>query len=135
MALNSFLGLLADKMDYLTQRQGVIAKNISSANIAGEKPKDLESFDSILQKKISGGAATATMHLTNTRHLSGTAGGNSGYKTNTQRDLYEVKPSGNAISVEQELMKMGQTNQDYATITGLYKKILGMMKVASGIKG
>lgn len=143
MALDKLLGLFADKMDYLTQRQGVIGSNISNANTPGYVPKDLESFDKILQNKmsaasVSGGSgasgSSGRMVVTNAKHLSGTAGNEGSFKSSKMKDLYEVKPDGNAVSVEQQMTMLAQTNSDYAMVTNLYKKMVMLMKTALGTK-
>jgi flagellar basal-body rod protein FlgB len=131
MAINKLLGLFTDKMDYLTQRQGVIGTNIASANTPGYKPKDLVGFDTILQKKLSV-TTSGEVVRTNAKHMSGVSGGNGTYKTTTQKDPYEVKPSGNAVVIEQQLTQLAQTNSDYAMVTGLYKKMVGLLKTAIG---
>lgn len=138
MAFNSLLSLFSDKMNYLTQKQEVIAKNVASANIAGYRPMEIESFDSVLQKKMMATKTSASMQMerTNPKHLSGvSSNGGGAYATSKEKDVYEVKPSGNAVVLEQQLAELGQTNQDYSTITGLYKKMAGLIKTAIGHHG
>lgn len=144
MGTNPLLQLFAQKMDYLTQKQGQIAKNVASANIPGYRPMELEDFSSVLQKKMGGGTPASSgiakggMVLTNANHIngvSGSSGGASAYAAHKEKDVYEVKPSGNAVVLEEQLTQLSQTNQDYATITGLYRKLAGMLKTAIGHRG
>jgi flagellar basal-body rod protein FlgB len=134
VAINKLLSLFTARMDYLTQRQGVIGSNIASANTPGYVPKDLESFDSVLQKKMTG-APIGTLRTTNEKHLGGIGETNSHYKTSRMKDLYEVKPSGNAVVIEQQMATLSQVNSDYAVVTGLYKKMVGLLKTAIGHRG
>ena len=130
MAINKLLDLFSDKMDYLTQRQAVIGNNISNANTPGYKPKEIESFDSVLERRMTQ-AAPGTMTVTDPKHLTGTAGGAAGsFKTARTRDVYEVKPGGNAVVLEQQMTDLSKTNSDYAVVTGLYKKMVGLLKTA-----
>ncbi|MBI3419587.1 MAG: flagellar basal body rod protein FlgB [Proteobacteria bacterium] len=135
MALPELFDLLTRKMAYLTQKQGVIADNIANANTPNFKPKDLVSFESVLQQQ-TGGASGASggiqMVTTNAMHLGGTHGGNASFKTTTQKDVYEVKPSGNAVSLEQQMINLSQTNTDYTMVTSLYHKAMGLIKTAIG---
>ncbi len=144
MGTNPLLQLFAQKMDYLTQKQAQIAKNVASANIPGYRPMELEDFSSVLEKKMSGGTSASSsipkagMVLTNANHINGTAsssGGATAYATHKEKDVYEVKPSGNAVVLEEQLTNLSQTNQDYATMTGLYRKMASMLKTAIGHRG
>jgi flagellar basal-body rod protein FlgB len=142
MAFSNLLELFTDKMDYLTQKQAVIAKNVASANIPGYRPKELESFDAVLQKKLSSSSHTqlarGAMTTTNEKHLTGSAssgGGGKQYAAVKEKDLYEVKPGGNAVVLEQQMTDLGRTNQDYAMMTGLYRKMAGLIKTAIGHRG
>jgi len=39
-------------------------------------------------------------------------------------------PTGNAVVVEDQMLKMSQSSQDYTTITNLYKKNVSLLKLA-----
>ena len=129
--MTKLFDLFSEKMNYLTQRQAVIGGNIAEANTPGYRPKEIESFDSVLQRQVAN-APTGTMAVTNEKHLTGTAGGNGAFKVTRSKDVYEVKPGGNAVVVEQQLADLAQTNSDYAVVTGLYKKMMGLLKTAIG---
>ncbi|NDE90117.1 MAG: flagellar basal body rod protein FlgB [Alphaproteobacteria bacterium] len=138
MALGTLFSLISEKMDYLTQRQGVIAQNIAQANTPNYKPKDIIGFDEVLKKVHFGNSATGSsnFHLatTNPNHVTGVVSGsnNSTFKTQKINDLYEVKPSGNAVVLEQQMSKLSDTTGQYMMMTTLYKKTLGLLKTALG---
>ena len=46
------------------------------------------------------------------------------------KNPYEIAPSGNAVVVEEQLVKVTQTQNDYNAITNLYKKQVAMFKMA-----
>lgn len=132
MALSKLFDLLATKMNYLTQRQGVIGQNIANASTPGYKPKDLQSFDAVLKSQtdmMNAGNGLA-MAVTNARHLKGLRGGNGGFRTERMKDTYETKPDGNAVVMEQQMTQLADTNGQYQMITGLYKKSIGFVKTA-----
>lgn len=132
MALSGLFDLLKEKMAYLTQRQGVIADNIANAYTPKYKPKDLVSFEAVLKEaggnpNMGGGIQMAT---TNRMHLNGMSGAIGPYKVETAQDTYEVKPNGNAVVLEQQMTQLAQTSADYAMVTSLYHKSVGLLKIA-----
>ena len=44
----------------------------------------------------------------------------------------ETKPDGNNVTLEDQLLKMGEVQADFATMTSLYRKSQGLMKTALG---
>jgi len=46
-----------------------------------------------------------------------------------------VKPDGNNVTLEDQLLKMGQVQTDFATMTNLYRKQMSLMKTALGRGG
>jgi flagellar basal-body rod protein FlgB len=138
MALSQLFSLFSEKMDYLTQRQGLIAENISNASTPGYRPKDLVGFDQVLKNSMASSSSAGSFHMTatNTGHIIpvSMAGGNS-FRVEKSKDVYEVKPSGNAVNLEQEMMHLAGNNSDYQMITGLYRKTLSLLKTALGRVG
>ncbi len=45
---------------------------------------------------------------------------------------FEARPSGNAVSLEDEMMKVANNQMDYQAATSLYTRGLGMLKTAIG---
>ncbi len=138
MAQNGFFDLVSEKMNFLTQRQEVIASNIANANVAGYKAKDIESFDSVLQRRMATSLPMQTggLRTTNAHHMQpSSGGGSSAFKVSNLQDSYDVKPSGNAVDVEQQMTQMAQITTDYTMVTGLYKKMLGLLKLSIGARG
>ena len=54
------------------------------------------------------------------------------YETVINRESSETTPTGNAVLLEQEMMKVAETQIQYELTTSLYKKNLGMLKTALG---
>lgn len=134
MALSNLLALFTKKMDYLMQRQGVIADNVANANTPNFKAREMASFESVLGNLQSG--RTATLTATNPMHFTTAKGVGGGlYKASASKDVYEVKPSGNSVVTEQQLADLAETNSQYQMITGLYKKTMGLIKTAMGRAG
>ncbi len=129
----SFFSSLNQKMSWLTERQKVLAQNIANANTPGYTPKDLKkvSFKAHLdQTKSSGGLQ---MQTSDNRHLSSTTGSNGGFEV--EKSNFAIgTPDGNAVNLEEELVKMAETQMEFTMATNLYRKHVGMVKTALGKK-
>jgi flagellar basal-body rod protein FlgB len=119
--------LMSRRMGWLTQRQEVLSQNIANANTPNYKPEDLKPFT--FQDAL-GDSHRMEMTLTATGHLPGTRP-TADNKARRQRDTYETKPDGNAVVLEEQMMKVGQTQMDYDTVLNLYKKQLSMIQTAA----
>jgi flagellar basal-body rod protein FlgB len=47
-------------------------------------------------------------------------------------DTTETKPDGNNVTLEDQLLTLGQVQADFAAMTNLYRKQMGLMKTALG---
>ncbi len=127
---NSLLGLLAKRLDWLSSRQSVISANIANVNTSGYVPRDLapESFGAALHARAPVGGLVTTAP----NHLKGTLASNA--SGSVKANGYEAVPTGNSVIMDEQLAKMAQTQMDYATITNLYRKSAGMLRLALGAK-
>src|ERR1043166_5315402 len=138
MALSQLFDLFSKKMEYLTQRQALIGQNIANANTPDYKGQELESFDKVFKQVTSGNAAASSgfiMASTDAKHIVPPSVAGTSYKVQKDKDPYEVKPGGNAVSIEQQMTELASTNSDYQMITGLYRKTLALVKTALGKAG
>ncbi|HEX3209546.1 MAG TPA: hypothetical protein VHQ91_09220 [Geminicoccaceae bacterium] len=46
--------------------------------------------------------------------------------------VYETTPNGNAVILEEQMAKAGQTALDHQLTSNLYRKYLGMLRLALG---
>lgn len=122
---------LGAKMDYLNQRQKVIAQNVANTDTPGYKPHDLVNADfsrvlrTITQTDNIGLATTEKGHLPPPNEVPVPREGK-------QRETYEVAPAGNAVIMEEQLIKAGQTTMDYNLMSNLYQKNVNMIRTAIG---
>ena len=49
-----------------------------------------------------------------------------------QKKTYETAPAGNSVVVEEQMMKLSQTQADYNQMVNLYRKHVDMLKTAIG---
>lgn len=122
---------LGAKMDYLNQRQRVIAQNISNADTPGYKPQDLVKVDfgDVLKKVTKSNAVhierTAALHITPNGDVDDP-------KERKMKKVYDVAPAGNAVVMEEQMINSQSTVSDYNLMTSLYQKNVSMMKMALG---
>lgn len=125
---------LGAKMDYLNQRQRVISQNIANADTPGYKPQDLlpVDFNTVLRDvtQTNGVRVETTdgMHMPRPLKIDDA-------KERKQKETYEVAPAGNAVIMEEQLIKANQTVSDYTLMTNIYQKQVQMMKTALGRGG
>ncbi|MGH1375735.1 MAG: flagellar basal body rod protein FlgB [Alphaproteobacteria bacterium] len=127
-----FQGISA-KLDYLNQRQGVIAQNVANADTPGYRPKDIVNpgFADVLQSYNDKGVKAVSVSTTDAQHI-GRVEGNTDGDLRKQKETYEVAPAGNAVIMEEQLLKSGQNSADYNLMLNLMRKQVGMFHIALG---
>jgi len=122
-------GLMGRRMTWLIQRQAVLAQNVSNADTPGYKPKDLtpSSFRQMLQPR----RAAAVMARTSAAHMQPLRRPEA-FRADKTKDSYETALTGNAVVIEEELMKVQGTAGAYRLVTNLYGKHISMLKAAIG---
>lgn len=135
------LGMLKTRMQWHQARQRLLAENVSNADMPGFRPRDLKEPD--FQAAFGGAAGGPTggvgsgglqLAATNPAHIA--AAGPSGVDVQAAKGAtFETRPSGNAVSLEDEMLKVAQNQMDYQVATSLYGKSLGLMKIALGKGG
>lgn len=122
--------LMARRMSWLGQRQEVLAQNIANANTPGYAPQDLKpmSFGEEMKR-----LAPVDPDRTSPLHMAGTVWHKpSPFRADEQRKRYEVAPDGNSVVVEEQMVKVAETQMDYQLVTNLYRKHVDMIKTAIG---
>lgn len=130
-----FFQAIGAKMNYLNQRQSIIAQNIANSDTTGYRPKDLVpvDFSTMLKSQMSskGALKSVSVATTNEKHLPN-AMDNINPKSKKQRNTYEVAPAGNSVIIEEQLIKSGQNAMDYNLMLNIYQKQVSMFKTALG---
>lgn len=128
--LNVFQAV-ARRMSWLGRRQAVLSQNIANADTPGYRPLDMKGgpFAKLMADKLTAVRPAAT----HAAHMSGPGGGGSRpLKTEDQRDTFEVKPSGNAVVLEEQLIKVADTQMNHQAMSNLYRKHLRLFQIAVG---
>jgi flagellar basal-body rod protein FlgB len=124
----NIFAVLGKRMDWLSQRQKVLADNIANADTPNYQPRDLNpsEFHRVLRSQ-SPEVATRATHAA---HLQGTAALGGPARVERQDKPWETSPSGNAVVLEEQLIKVSKTQTDYQTMTNLYRKHMEMFRTA-----
>ena len=120
--------MLRTRMQWHQERQKVLAENVSNSDTPNFRPHDLAplQFDRSLTQ-----VASLTLARTEPGHIASSEGA-SGHFALSRPGGYEVRPSGNAVNLEDEMIKVAANQMDYQAATTLYTKSLGLIKTALG---
>jgi flagellar basal-body rod protein FlgB len=127
----SVLAALRSKMQWHQERQRVLAENISNSDSAGFKPRDLvpPKFDKN-GALIGGAMGQLAMMRTSESHIV-PPGGTDKFAAD-RKGGFQTRPSGNAVNLEDEMLKVSSNQMDYAAATSLYTRSLSLLKTAVG---
>lgn len=119
------------KMAYLDKRQGLIAQNIANADTPDYRSKDLTKVDFGSVLKGLAKSNHVQLETTNPGHMPSPDQLRKG-KDVKDRLTYEVAPDGNAVIMEEQMVKASQTRMDYNMVTNLLSKQTSMYRQALG---
>ncbi|MDR3493597.1 MAG: flagellar basal body rod protein FlgB [Ancalomicrobiaceae bacterium] len=128
---------LKTKMRWHQVRQSVLAENVSNADTPYYKGRDLKKLQfaglvsssepSIREPTPIAVALTAPGHIE-----TGSISGQDGFNENGRKGDFEVRPNGNAVNVEAEMVKTTENQIDFQAASALYQRGLNMLKLAIG---
>jgi flagellar basal-body rod protein FlgB len=119
------LSMLRSRMQWHQVRQEVLAENVANADTPNYRARDLAPPD--FSRELA--AASIGLVRTDPNHIVGQGGGDSEFaEDKTAR--YEIRPRGNAVSHEDEMMKVAANQMDYEAVTAMYTHSLSLIKIA-----
>ena len=125
--------LISARMSWQSQRQVALSQNIANADTPDYRPKDLRAADfARLVEGIAGRPGGLPMKHTARAHLDGAPLARIGLSGRAQATTYEVAPDGNGVVLEEQSTKAAETALDFQLTSNLYRKYLGMVRVALG---
>jgi len=122
------LSLLRERMTWLNQRQDVLSQNVANADTPRYVARDLKALDF---DRMVGQASGTKMMTTNARHIAISSAHGGKFEDHETPD-HESDPNGNAVSLEVEMIKVADTQAQYAAAANIYSKAVRMMKTAIG---
>ena len=121
--------MLRDRMQWHQERQKLLAENVANADTPKFRPRDLTELKF---GQPPSGVTPVNLARTDPGHLGGTGLAAESLKTNTSQ--FKVRPSGNAVNLEDEMLKVASNQMDYQAATSLYTRSLGLFKIGIGKK-
>jgi flagellar basal-body rod protein FlgB len=130
------LSLLKERMSWLGQRQDVLSQNIANADTPGYTARDVKpmDFEQALRNVTTGNKFSGALMIDDPRHLA-PAPQSSSILDDIETPDVESNPTGNSVSLEDEMIKVSDTQAQYQAATNLYAKAIDMMKTAIGKTG
>jgi flagellar basal-body rod protein FlgB len=119
--------MLRTRMQWHQERQRLLAENVANVDTPKFKPRDLAPPDLERMRPTS-----VALAQTSGSHIAGsTASGPAQFQLERQGQ-FETRPAGNAVSLEDEMIKVAGNQMDFQAATALYARGLGLLKTALG---
>lgn len=125
--------MIGRSLDWITRNHEVLAENVANADTPEYLAQELKPvhFDRIVRASVN----PVNIRQTASRHLAGTTRPDGPFRIDDTETPYEVTPTGNAVNLEEQAMLVAKNSMDYELITTLYRKNLGLFKIALGRDG
>ncbi|HET9616890.1 MAG TPA: flagellar basal body rod protein FlgB [Pseudolabrys sp.] len=123
--------MLRTRLEWAQTRQRVLAENVANSDTPNFRPRDLA------PPKLDGSSTGPTpvrLATTESGHIPGIGGAGETFRTE-RRGAYDLRPAGNAVNIEDEMMKVAANQMDYQAVTALYTRSLNLLKTAIGKVG
>jgi flagellar basal-body rod protein FlgB len=124
------LSALRTKMQWHQERQRVLSENVSNSDTPNFRPRDLVEPKFDKAGATTGSMGALAMVRTSGSHIAPAGSGDS--FDQDRKTGFETRPAGNAVNLEDEMMKSSANQMDYAAVTSLYSKSLHLLKTAIG---
>jgi flagellar basal-body rod protein FlgB len=122
--------MLRTRMQWHQERQRLLSENVANADTPSYRPRDLAplQFD-----RRTASILPVALERTSNAHLGAAAGASDRFEA-SHFGGYDVHPTGNAVNLEDEMIKVAANQMDYQAATTLYTRSLGLIKTAIGKK-
>lgn len=126
MQSENVLAVAERRLHWLEQRQSVLAQNIANANTPGYQARDLKPFTAVLASAAQLPPATLSTGA------APMAAGSAPAAAAVDRAVDERAPDGNAVSIDEQAVKVAETDTSHQLALDLYKKYVGLFRLALG---
>jgi flagellar basal-body rod protein FlgB len=120
---------MSERMGWLGARQEVLAQNIANADTPHFVPHDMKALKFVDHLNQ---VAPITQARTNAMHLGGTSPQGASVDEQKTKKQYETAPVGNAVVLEEQMVKLADAQSNYQLMTNLYRKHVDLFKMALG---
>jgi len=116
------------RMGWLDRRQEVLARNVANADTPGFAARDLAPFQEVMAR-----ATAAPLARTSDRHILPVGQGQ--HAARPERLARERTHDGNAVNIEDQMARIAVTETQHELTVGLYRKYMGLFRIALGRGG
>ena len=124
------LSMLRTRMTWLNQRQDILSQNVANADTPGYAARDLKPLD--FDGLMRGARAGMPMAVTNARHIAGEGAASDGLAGAGSAAGAGQIQSGGTVSLEEEMIKVADTQAQFQAAANLYAKAMTLMRTAIG---
>ncbi len=126
------LSMLRTRLQWAQERQRVLAENVANSDTPNYRARDLAQPKFEEPAQITPTTVSSVSLLrTEGGHIGGRSLSGTSFRAETKSN-YEVRPTGNAVNVEDERRKVAANQMDYQAATALYNRSLKLIKIALG---
>ena len=118
------LSMLRERMTWLKQRQDVLSQNVANADTPGYVARDLKPLD--FEQMLQSATRQQFQHgltTTDPRHIALTPP-RRGEFDDHETPGQEANPNGNSVSLEEEMIKVSDTQAQFQAAANLYSKAM-----------
>jgi flagellar basal-body rod protein FlgB len=116
------------RLNWASERQSLLAQNIANLATPGFQAADERDF-----RELLGGSTGVQPWRTAPNHMAGTV--DPGTTSRPTRETTTRTADKNGIRLEDQLMKVADTETIHSTVAAIYKKYMSMFNIALGKSG
>jgi flagellar basal-body rod protein FlgB len=109
----------------------VLAENVANADTPGFQARDLRPLKFEPAGEGASGVQPVALATTERGHIASLGPTPNSFRSHSDGH-YEIRPTGNAVNLEEEMMKVAANQMDFQTATALYTHSLNLIKIALG---
>lgn len=117
------VALAERRLGWLEQRQRVLSQNVANADTPQYRARDITPFERLMR------GGTAPLARTDGAHLLPAGGA---VRARADRAVTERTPNGNGVALDEQALKIADTDGAHALATGLHRRYLGLFRTALG---
>jgi flagellar basal-body rod protein FlgB len=122
--------MLRTRMQWHQERQRILAENVANADTPKFQPRDLAP-PKLDPARPGPAIASLALARTGPGHIASPGATSTAFQLD-RRGGFEIRPTGNAVSLEDEMLKVANNQMDFQAATALYTRGLGLIKSALG---
>ena len=126
------LSMLRSRLQWSQERQRVLAQNVSNSDTPNYRARELTALKFEEPGQVTPAAvSTVSLARTENSHIGGLSSSGSSFRTEI-KGSYDIRPTGTAVNLEDEMIKVAANQMDYQAATALYTRSLNLIKTALG---